>query len=168
MKRVRILLRVSSNQQLEADGDLSIQRQLVRDYIQQHEDWLLDRKEYFEGSNSGYKNTVDKRDILQEALADAKKGEYDILAAYKDDRIGRRMWEIGAYVMTLKSCHVDIYTVKDGCISPEDNDIMGQMMLALRYGSAQKSSSDTGMRVKDTAEKLVRKGKFMGGAAPYG
>lgn len=168
MKRVRILLRVSSNQQLEADGDLSVQRQLVQDYIQQHEDWRLDNKEYFEGSSSGYKNTVDKRDILQEALADAKKGEYDILAAYKDDRIGRRMWEIGAYVMTLKSCHVDIYTVKDGCISPEDTDIMGQMMLALRYGNAQKSSSDTGMRVKDTAEKLVRKGKFMGGAAPYG
>lgn len=168
MKRVRILLRVSSNQQLEADGDLSVQRQLVRDYIKKHEDWQLDDKEYFEGSSSGYKNAVDKRNILQEALADAKKGEYDILAAYKDDRIGRRMWEIGAYVMTLKSCHVDIYTVKDGCISPEDNDIMGQMMLALRYGNAQKSSSDTGMRVKDTAEKLVRKGKFMGGAAPYG
>lgn len=168
MKRVRILLRVSSNQQLEADGDLSVQRQLVRDYIEQHDNWLLDTKEYFEGSSSGYKNTVGRRDILQEALTDARKGEYDILAAYKDDRIGRRMWEIGAYVMTLKSFHVDIYTVKDGCISPEDDDIMGQMMLALRYGNAQKSSSDTGMRVKDTAEKLVKKGKFMGGAAPYG
>lgn len=45
---------------------------------------------------------------------------------------------------------------------------MGQMMLALRYGNAQKSSSDTGMRVKDTAQKLVKKGKFMGGKAPYG
>ena len=33
MKRVRMLLRVSSNQQLEADGDLSVQRQLVKDYI---------------------------------------------------------------------------------------------------------------------------------------
>lgn len=168
MKRVRILLRVSSNQQLDADGDLSVQRQLVRDYVARHKDWLLDDKEYFEGSNSGYKNAVSKRDVLQEALADARNHEYDILAAYKDDRIGRRMWEIGAYVMTLKSCHVDIYTVKDGCISPENDDIMGQMMLALRYGNAQKSSSDTGMRVKDTAEKLVRQGKFMGGPAPYG
>lgn len=168
MKRVRILLRVSSNQQLDADGDLAVQRQLVREYIGRHKDWLLDDKEYFEGSNSGYKNTVSKRDILQEALLDAQNNEYDILAAYKDDRIGRRMWEVGAYVMTLKSCNVDIYTVKDGCISPENDDIMGQMMLALRYGNAQKSSSDTGMRVKDTAEKLVREGKFMGGAAPYG
>ena len=168
MKRVRMLLRVSSNQQLEADGDLSVQRQLVKDYISGQSDWQLDEKEYFEGSNSGYKNAVADRDVLQEALQDAKAKEYDILVVYKDDRIGRRMWEIGAYVMSLKSFGVDIYTVKDGCISPESDDIMGQMMLALRYGNAQKSSSDTGMRVKDTAQKLVQKGKFMGGKAPYG
>ena len=168
MKRVRMLLRVSSNQQLEADGDLSVQRQLVKDYIFSQSDWQLDEKEYFEGSNSGYKNAVADRNILQEALQDAKAKEYDILVVYKDDRIGRRMWEIGAYVMSLKSFGVDIYTVKDGCISPKSDDIMGQMMLALRYGNAQKSSSDTGMRVKDTAQKLVQKGKFMGGKAPYG
>lgn len=30
-KRVRMLLRVSSNQQLEEDGDLGIQRQLVKE-----------------------------------------------------------------------------------------------------------------------------------------
>lgn len=168
MKRVRMLLRVSSNQQLEADGDLSVQRQLVKEYVEKQADWKLDTKEYFEGSTSAYKNAVTDRDILQEALNDARKREYDILVTYKDDRIGRRMWEIGAYVMTLKNSGVDIYTVKDGCISPENDDIMGQMVLALRYGSAQKSSSDTGMRVKDTAQKLVQKGKFMGGKAPYG
>lgn len=163
-----MLLRVSSNQQLEADGDLSIQRKLVKEYITSHSNWTLDTKEYFEGSKSGYKNSVTERDVLQQALQDAIKKEYDVLVVYKDDRIGRRMWEIGAYVMQLKSYNVDIYTVKDGCISPDTDDIMGQMMLALRYGNAQKSSSDTGMRVKDTAQKLVQQGKFMGGKAPYG
>ena len=72
-KRVRILLRVSSNQQLEADGDLSVQREIVLDYISKQNDWKLDNKEYFEGSNSGYKNAVKDRDVLQEALFDAKK-----------------------------------------------------------------------------------------------
>lgn len=167
-KIVRMLLRVSSNQQLEADGDLSVQRRIVSEYVANQSDWKLDKKEYFEGSKSGYKTAVSDRDVLQEAMEDAKKGEYNILVAYKDDRIGRRMWEIGAYVMTLKSYGVDIYTVKDGCISPAGDDIMGQMMLALRFGNAQKSSSDTAMRVKDTAQKLVQQGRFMGGNAPYG
>lgn len=168
MKNVRMLLRVSSNQQLEADGDLTVQREIVKEYIMKHEDWHLDDKEYFEGGVSGYKNSVADRDVLQEALHDAKNKEYDILVVYKDDRIGRLMWEIGSYVMQLKSFGVDIYTTKDGCISPNNDDIMGQMMLALRYGNAQKSSSDTGQRVKDTAQKLVKQGKFMGGKAPYG
>ena len=102
MKKVRMLLRVSSNQQLESDGDLSVQRELVKEYVQKNSDWQLDCKEYFEGSNSGYKNAVVDRDILQEALRDAENGEYDILVAYKDDRIGRRLWDVGNYVMELK------------------------------------------------------------------
>ena len=165
-KRVRILLRVSSNQQLEADGDLTIQRNIVMEDIMKHPDWVLDKKEYFEGSNSGYKNSVADRDILQEALADAQKKEYDILAIYKDDRLGRRMLEICTYIMSLKDCGVEVYSVKDGNLTPKD--IMETVFLAFRYGTAQKSSSDTGMSVIDTAQKLVQQGKFMGGKAPYG
>ena len=62
-----------------------------------------------------------------------------------------------------------LYQVEDELsTSPEADDIMGQMMLTFRYANAQKSSADTGMRVKDTAQKLVEQGKFMGGKAPYG
>lgn len=167
-KVVRVLLRVSSDQQLEAGGDLSIQRQIVIEDIRKHADWVLDSKEYFEGSNSGYKNSVADRDVLQEALRDAEGGEYDILAAYKDDRLGRRMLEVPVYIMSLKNFGVDVYTVKDGLLTPAPGDITGLMMLTMRYGMAQKSSSDTGIRVKDTAQKLVQQGKFMGGRAPYG
>ena len=45
---------------------------------------------------------------------------------YKDDRVGQPdVGESDAYVMTLKRCGVDIYTVKDGCISPETDDMYG-------------------------------------------
>lgn len=168
MKKIRMLLRVSSDQQLEADGDLSIQRKILIEYIQRHEDWILDSKEYFEGSKSAYKNTSSQREVLQEILEDARKKEFDILVPYKDDRVGRLMWDTPLYIMSLKGLGVDVFTVKDGCISPEADDIMGQMMLTFRYANAQKSSADTGMRVKDTAQKLVEQGKFMGGKAPFG
>ena len=168
MKKIRMLLRVSSDQQLEADGDLSVQRKILVEYIQKHEDWVLDEKEYFEGSKSAYKNTASQREVLQEILQDARNREFDILVPYKDDRVGRLMWDTPLYIMTLKGLGVDVCTVKDGCISPEADDIMGQMMLTLRYANAQKSSADTGMRVKDTAQKLVEQGKFMGGKAPFG
>lgn len=169
MKKVRVLLRVSSDQQLEADGDLSIQRQIVHEYVNKHDDWYLDPdKEYFEGSQSAYKNTASERDELQKILYDAKKREFDILVLYKDDRIGRLLLDTTQYIMELKKYGVDVYTVKDGCITPESEDVMGQLMLAIRFANAQKSSADTGLRVRDTAMKLVEHGKFMGGAAPYG
>ncbi len=167
-KIVRILLRVSSNQQLDADGDLSTQRQIILEHIKQHDDWILDKKEYFEGGVSGYKNSVADRDVLQDALQDAKNKEYDVLVVYKDDRLGRRMLEVPTYIVELKQAGVDIYTVKDGWISPKGNDTMDIITLVFRYANAEKSSIDTGMRVKDTAKQLVKKGKFMGGKAPYG
>ena len=163
-----MLLRVSSDQQLEADGDLTVQRQIILDYVKKHSDWILDGKEYFEGSKSAYKNTSGEREVLQEVLKDAEKHEFDILVLYKDDRMGRLMWDTPLYIMNLKKFGVDVFSVKDGLLSPESDDIMGQMMLTFRYANAQKSSADTGMRVKDTAQKLVERGKFMGGAAPYG
>ena len=43
-KTVRMLLRVSSNQQLEADGDLSVQRRIVSEYVAKQSDWKLDKK----------------------------------------------------------------------------------------------------------------------------
>lgn len=168
MKKVRMLLRVSSDQQLEADGDLSIQRKIVQEYIERHEDWLLDEKEYFEGSKSAYKNTAADRDVLQDILKDARNHEFEILVLYKDDRLGRLMWDTSQYIMKLKSHGVDVFSVKDGRLTPETDDIMAQMMLTFRYANAQKASADTGMRVKDTAQKLVEQGKFMGGKAPYG
>lgn len=167
-KRVRMLLRVSSEQQLESDGDLTVQRQIVLEYVKTHLDWLLDGKEYFEGGVSGYKNSVSDRDELQKALGDAEKGEYDILVVYKDDRLGRRTLEIPDYILKLKTAGVMVYSVKDGCLSPKENDPMGIVTLVLKYAVAEKSSVDTGMRVKDTARKLVQSGKFMGGKPPYG
>lgn len=165
--RVRTLLRVSSDQQLEKNGDLSIQRTQLDEYIKKYPDWKHEY-EYFEGSKSGFKNSVEDREILQEIMNDAQNRRFDILVAYKDDRLGRRMWEIGGYLNALKQNGVDVFTVADGKITPELDDTVGQMMLAFRYNVAEKSSRDTGTRVKDTAVELVKRGKFLGGKAPYG
>ncbi len=167
-KRARMLLRVSSEQQLEADGDLKVQRQIVLEYIKSRPDWVLDEVEYFEGGVSGYKNSVADRNELQRAWRDAQKGEYDILVVYKDDRLGRKALEIPDYIVKLQKAGVVVESVKDGRLTPEQNDPMGVVTLVLKYAVAEKSSADTGMRVKDTAKKLIQSGKFMGGRPPYG
>ena len=193
-----MLLRVSSSQQLEADGDLSLQRQLVMDYVSEHEDWELDEKEYFgaifslqfylfhtftpthavflsyfgeawhiqnagnvllldyvsehedweldekeyfEGSRSGYKTAVSRRHVLQEALEDARKREYDILAAYKDDRIGRRMWEIGG---GIPDPHSRVRTALLGISVPECKHHLSHNVIILRRDTAVLDRMDGG------------------------
>ena len=167
-KTARILLRANSTYQSEMDESLSIQRELIIEEVKKHQNWILDSKEYLVGNNVGDKDSVTDRNVLQEALRDAENREYDILVSDKDDQLGRRMLEIPMYIMSLKQFGVDVYTVKDGLLTPDLGDVMGMLKLAMQYGMAEKSSSDTGMRVKDTAKKLVQQGKFMGGKAPYG
>lgn len=164
----RMLLRVSSNQQLDADGDLGVQRRIVMDYIKVHDEWELDseKPEYYEGGVSGFKNSVEDRQALQDILSDAKKGEFEILVCYKDDRLGRREDEIPQYIKKLASLGVLVYTVKDGCITPQSH--IEDLLNYIRYWHAEGSSIDTSQRVKDAAKENVRLGRNQGGNAPYG
>jgi len=87
----------------------------------------------------GDKDSVTDRNVLQEALRDAENREYDILLAYKDDRLGRRMLEIPMYIMSLKQFGVDVYTVKDGLLTPDLGDVMEMLKLTMQYGIAEKT-----------------------------
>ena len=51
---------------------------------------------------SGFKNKASEREVLQTILQDAKNNEFDILVLYKDDRVGRLMWDTPQYIMNLK------------------------------------------------------------------
>ena len=138
-KTARILLRANSTYQSEMDESLSIQRELIIEEVKKHQNWILDSKEYIVGNNVGDKDSVTDRNVLQEALRDAENREYDILLAYKDDRLGRRMLEIPMYIMSLKQFGVDVYTVKDGLLTPDRGDVMGMLKLAMQYGMAEKT-----------------------------
>lgn len=166
------MLRVSSTGQLDVDGDLGIQRAIVLNYVRENacNGWVYDEdapdSEYYEGGVSGYKNSVDKREILQKIKRDAMKHMFDILVCYKDDRLGRKADEIPMYIKELAKCGVIIYTVKDGCITPRNR--VEELMNSIRYWHAEGSSEDTGQRVRDTAIENVKKGGNIGGRAPYG
>lgn len=146
-KTVRILLRANSTYQSEMDESLSIQRELIIEEVKKHQNWILDSKEYIVGNNVGDKDSVTDINVLQAALRDAENREYDILVSDKDDRLGRRMLEIPMNIMSLKQLGVDVYTVKDGLLTPDLGDITGMLMLSMRYAMAEKSSSDTEMHI---------------------
>jgi DNA invertase Pin-like site-specific DNA recombinase len=78
-------------------------------------DWAFN-KDYIEHGVSGYRVSSDNRDVFQEVLRDAVKGEFDVLLVFMGDRIGRIMDE---YTPNLKklSKYVEVWTVHDGDIT---------------------------------------------------
>ena len=162
-KKVRTLLRVSSKQQLH-DDDIPIQRGELQEYIDKQEGWVLD-KEYMEGAISGYKNSLEKRDVLQQIMEDAKNHEFDILLAYMSDRIGRKD-EYTVYVATLNQLGLEVWTVKDGQLKTEDH--IDKLLNYIRFWQNEGESKKTGARVKDALKELVKSGRFVGGKAPFG
>ena len=162
-KKVRTLLRVSSKQQLH-DDDIPIQRAEVQRYIAMHKDWIFD-KEYIERAISAYKNSAEDRDILQDILEDAKKGEFDILLAYMSDRIGRQE-EYAFYVAALNKLGVEVWTINDGQLKTEDH--VDKLITYIKFWQNEGESKKTSQRVHDAQIEMVKAGKFVGGRAPYG
>ena len=123
MKRVRILLRVSSHQQLEADGDLKVQRQIILDFIYQHKDWKFDGKEYFTlfyvavhiWRNGDYMRNIQEKicTLILAVLAGGAIGIGGCVFLSLDDKvIGALIFTIGLYAICLHG--LNLYTGKVG------------------------------------------------------
>ena len=162
-KRVRTLLRVSSRQQLH-DNDIPIQRAETAQYISQKKGWVFD-KEYIEKAVSAYKNGVQDREVLQQILEDAKNKEFDVLLTYMSDRIGRQE-EYSIYVATLNQLGIEVWTVVEGQLTTEEH--IDKLLNYIRFWQNAGESKKTSKRVKDTQQELIKKGKFVGGKAPFG
>lgn len=164
MKRVNILLRVSSKQQLHGD-DIPVQRSECMNYINTHADWQF-QKEYLEKAVSGFKTSVKDREILQEILEDAENKTFDVLVVYMSDRIGRKEDESPIFVSTLNKLGIEIWTVKEGQL--KTNEHIDKLLNYIRFWQAEGESRKTGTRVKSAQETFARAGKFIGGCAPIG
>lgn len=164
MKRVNILLRVSSQQQLH-DDDIPVQRSECMNFISTHDDWTF-QKEYVEKAVSGFKTSVKDREILQEIQEDARQKNFDVLVVYMSDRIGRKEDESPVFVSTLNKLGIEIWTVKEGQLKTDQH--VDKLLNYIRFWQAEGESRKTGARVKDAQETFAKAGKFIGGYAPLG
>ena len=103
---------------------------------------------------------------MQEALRDAENGSKGYSVAYKDDRIGRRLWDAGNYVMELKKYGVDIYTVKTAIFLPNPMTLRPDNAFAIWYGNAQEEQFRYGNASQRYSQKAGSTWKIYGGKAP--
>lgn len=164
-KRVACLYRVSTERQVSADDDLPIQRGACKEFIEQRPDWFFE-KEYLEKGISGFKNSVDSREIIQQIKADALAKKFDVLLVFMFDRLGRRDDETPFLINWFVSQGIEVWSVKEG--QQQFNDHVDKLINYIRSWQSNGESVKTSMRVDNARKQLTKSNKYTGGKVPYG
>lgn len=166
-KRAAALYRVSTAKQVKQDDEdaIPVQKHAIEKYVREH-GWTLVH-EYLEPGVSAYSLSFQERQVLQQALADAKSGMYDVFLVFKSDRLSRNSLE---YPLILKLFHlagVEVIAVAEN----RELIIDDQLQKLLRFvegWQAETESNNTSTRVKAAMLDLAQRGRWTGGKVPYG
>lgn len=105
-KRVALYARVSTDSQ-------TVENQLAElRAVAVHKGWVV-VGEYTDQGISGSKGR-DKRPAFDKVLKGAVRGEYDTIAAWSVDRLGRSLQDLIAFLSDIHACGVDLYLHQQG------------------------------------------------------
>ncbi len=171
--KVAAIYRVSTEKQVNRDGNpeetIPVQRRAVQEFLQAQPGWQL-VQEYAEEGVSGYKLSADDRDILQQALADAKKGLWSVLVVFKADRLSRNSLEYPIVLNRFHKMGVQVWSVKDAAGGKKLSlDSQSDKIIRFIEGwQAETESYNTSIRVSEAMLQMARAGKWTGGRIPFG
>lgn len=163
MKRVYTLYRVSTKGQVDKN-DIPMQKTECRQFAERN-GWQI-VKEFFEKGVSGFKVSMDDRDVIQDLKEAAERKEFDILLVFMFDRLGRRENETPFIVEWFVKQGVEVWSTQEGQQRFESE--ADRLMNWIRYWQASGESRKTSMRVKTRLHQLTADGIYTGGPTPFG
>ncbi|HEY3366201.1 MAG TPA: recombinase family protein [Symbiobacteriaceae bacterium] len=165
------IYRVSTEKQVKRDGEDSIpvQATAVRAFVAAHPGWTLVR-EYAEEGVSGFKVSAADRDVLQQALADARRGLFQALIVFKADRLSRNSMEYPLVIDRFRRLGCEVWSVADapgGRLLALDTQ-MDKFIRFLEGWQAESESQNTSIRVSAAMRQMAAEGRWTGGPPPFG
>ena len=159
--KIAIYCRVSSDEQAER-GTIENQRIFAEKYIDLHQ---LTVHDYYMDDGVTGTLPIQERPAGKRLLDDARDGKFNLVLFYKLDRLGRATRVILNAVAELKKYGVDIRSMTE----PFDTSTpSGQFTLTMFAGIAELDRENILARMRQGAINSATKGKWMGGAPPYG
>ena len=152
---VAIYARVST----EHDAQLSaLENQLewYKPILEQHPEWVLVHSYVDEGITG---TSANKRPQFMRMLADAEKGEFDLILTREVSRFARNTVDTLQYTRQLKAIGVEVYFINDN-IRTFDGD--GELRLTIMATLAQDESRKTSIRVKSGQQTSMENGVYYG------
>lgn len=161
-----ILVRVSTDMQVEDGDSIQMQKELAADIVTKNDGVIHDW--YIEEGVSASKNRIAQRPELQRLLDDVESGIVTKLVAYKRDRLTRNT---GDWLQILEICaknQCDIIFSASGEAQLFNDPIYGKVFETILGSISEMESANTSMRVRDTMSSLAKSGEWTGGTLPYG
>lgn len=161
--RVLCLYRVSTKQQLD-DNDIPMQRKECRAFCQR-KGWQLYR-EIDEKGVSGYSISLEDREAIHTIKEAVLRHEFDIFLVYMFDRIGRKEFEVPAFLRFLVDNGISVWSTQEG-EQRFENDA-DSILAMLRSFTAQRESMKLSVRVHTKHMQMALAGEYRGGRIPFG
>jgi site-specific DNA recombinase len=174
VKNVAIYIRLSNE-----DNDLSVnetkmesnsvsnQRDLLFDYISNHEDFV--GSNIIEFCDDGYSGTNFERPAVQKLLDKVKKKEIECIIVKDFSRFGRNYLELGDYLeQVFPFLGIRFISVNDGYDSARDNGVTAGLDIGLKNLIYDLYSKDISQKVKSGKLAKMKKGEYIGSFPPYG
>ena len=106
----------------------------------------------------------DKRPGFQQMIKDSKSGRFDLVIVYKLDRFARNRYDSAMYKAQLKRNGVKVVSAMENISSTPE----GILLESLLEGMAEFYSENLAQNVVRGMRQRAEKGKFLGGAIPFG
>lgn len=149
--------RYSSHGQTEQ----SIEGQLRDNYdFAQREGYTI-VAEYIDRARTG---RSDNRDDFQRMIADAAKRGFSVVIVWKLDRFARNRYDSAIYKAKLKKYGVRVVSAKENLSDTPEGIILEGMLESM----AEYYSANLSVNVKRGMRETIAKGRWYGGALPYG
>ena len=150
-KRVAFYLRVSTGEQTTENQRRELEQ------VAKHSDWNV--VEVYEDAGISGANGRERRPALDKLLKDASRREFDIVAAWSVDRIGRSLRHLLFFFDELRALNVDLYLHKEGI---DTSTPAGEAMFQMVGVFAQFERSMIRERVRSGLSRARASGKRLG------
>jgi len=163
--RCAIYTRKSTEHRLNIDfNTLENQREVCSAYItsQRHKGWIECTHHYDDAAQSGASL---ERPAIQALMADIEAGSVNIVVIYKIDRLTRSLLDFIRLLELFERRNVMFVSVTQAF---DTSDSMGRLILNVLLTFAQFEREMLADRVRDKIRGMKKRGKYAGGAPPYG
>ncbi len=163
--RALLLLRVSTAKQANGNDDclLPVQQEKCVALCEQN-GWEIVGT--INETKSAYKNSMFDRESIRDISNRADKGEFDILVAFKLDRIGRKGIETVFFINNLIEKGIRVFTATEGEIAT--GSLENDLILTFKGLTAKQESKNTSIRVKAALDLIIQNGGYRGGPPMFG